>query len=174
MKKLILTFLVAISCLPVFGGTKIISGTLNELKDVHSLPFIVNWDNAVYEKAGNLNDFLDKAVRNTNWEDESLAYLFQKVNSKTGQYGIRFVGGNEAKEAEYRFEMIVTNISKSGHIKGDIRLINVSNNEAVAVLTFSSDDADDNDKIAFRDQFKSIGDSLGKLIEKTLKQMYKQ
>ena len=67
------------------------------------------------------------------------------------------------------FEMVVETISKGGDIKGEIQLKKKGQDEPVAVMTFTSDDADDDDKIAFRDQFKSIGESLGKLIVKQIK-----
>lgn len=169
MKKLLFSILIAIMAIPAFAGTKLVTGSLADLKGQKSVPFIVNWDGAVYSKAGNLVDFLDKAVRNNDWEEGSLSYLFQKVNSRTGEYGIRLVDKDAKTDSEYFFEMVVENISKGGDIKGEIQLKKKGQDEPVAVMTFTSDDADDDDKIAFRDQFKSIGESLGKLIVKQIK-----
>jgi len=169
MKKLILSFLIAILALPAFAGTKIVTGSLSDLKGARTVPFIVNWNNAVYSKTGTLVDFLDKAIRNNDWEAESLNYLFQKVNSRTGEYGIRIVDKDTQNDTEYYFEMVVETISKGGDIKGEIHLKKKGLDEPVAIMTFTSDDADDNDKIAFRDQFKTIGESLGKLIVRQIK-----
>lgn len=169
MKKLLFSILIAIMAIPAFAGTKLVTGSLADLKGQKSVPFIVNWDGAVYSKAGTLVDFLDKAVRNNDWEEGSLSYLFQKVNSRTGEYGIRLVDKDAKTDSEYFFEMVVENISKGGDIKGEIQLKKKGQDEPVAVMTFTSDDADDDDKIAFRDQFKSIGESLGKLIVKQIK-----
>lgn len=169
MKKLLFSILIAIMAIPAFAGTKLVTGSLADLKGQKSVPFIVNWGGAVYSKAGTLVDFLDKAVRNNDWEEGSLSYLFQKVNSRTGEYGIRLVDKDAKTDSEYFFEMVVENISKGGDIKGEIQLKKKGQDEPVAVMTFTSDDADDDDKIAFRDQFKSIGESLGKLIVKQIK-----
>ena len=64
MKKLLFSILIAILAIPAFAGTKLVTGSLADLKGAKSVPFIVNWDGAVYSKAGTLADFLDKAVRN--------------------------------------------------------------------------------------------------------------
>lgn len=169
MKKLLFSILIAILSIPAFAGTKLVTGSLADLKEAKSVPFIVNWDGAVYSKAGTLADFLDKAVRNNDWEEGSLSYLFQKVNSRTGEYGVRLVDKDTQNDSKYYFEMVVETISKGGDIKGEIQLKKKGQDEPVAVMTFTSDDADDDDKIAFRDQFKSIGESLGKLIVKQIK-----
>lgn len=169
MKKLLFSILIVILAIPAFAGTKLVTGSLADLKGQKNVPFIVNWDGAVYSKAGTLVDFLDKAVRNNDWEEGSLSYLFQKVNSRTGEYGIRLVDKDAKTDSEYYFEMVVENISKGGDIKGEIQLKKKGQDEPVAVMTFTSDDADDDDKIAFRDQFKSIGESLGKIIVKQIK-----
>ena len=169
MKKLLFSILIAILAIPAFAGTKLVTGSLADLKGAKSVPFIVNWDGAVYSKAGTLADFLDKAVRNNDWEEGSLSYLFQKVNSRTGEYGVRLVDKDTQNDSKYYFEMVVETISKGGDIKGGIKLKKKGQDEPVAVMTFTSDDADDDDKIAFRDQFKSIGESLGKLIVKQIK-----
>lgn len=174
MKKIILSLILSLIGIVSFAGTKLTSGTLEELAGLHRVAFIVEWGNAVYSKAGSLEDFLDKSVRDDDWENESLKYLFQKVNSRTGEYGLRLVGENDDNQnEEYYFEMEVASISKGGKIKGEIRLKNRMTNEAVATFVFSSDDDDDNDKIAFRDQFRTIGDSLGKQLLKVLKQLKK-
>lgn len=169
MKKLLFSILIVIWAIPAFAGTKLVTGSLADLKGQKSVPFMVNWDGAVYSKSGTLVDFLDKAVRNNDWEESSLSYLFQKVNSRTGEYGIRLVDKDAKTDSEYYFEMVVENISKGGDIKGEIQLKKKGQDEPVAVMTFTSDDADDDDKIAFRDQFKSIGESLGKIIVKQIK-----
>lgn len=122
MKKLLFSILIAILAIPAFAGTKLVTGSLADLKGAKSVPFIVNWDGAVYSKAGTLADFLDKAVRNNDWEEGSLSYLFQKVNSRTGEYGVRLVDKDTQNDSKYYFEMVVETISKGGDIKGEIQL----------------------------------------------------
>ncbi len=68
--------------------------------------------------------------------------------------------------------MDIMTISKGGDIEGKIYLIN-KNGQTTCVMTFKSDDSDDDDSIAFRDQFSNIGDNLGKLLKKHLKQLQK-
>lgn len=173
MKKFIFSLLITVLTMPIFAGTKLVTGSLEELKNAKQIPVVLNWDNAVYAKAGTLTNFLDKAVRNNDWEKGSISYLFQKLNSKTSEYGIRFVEPTAAPDAEYSIEIIVTNISKGGDLKGEILFKKKGEAEPLALMAFISDDADDDDKIAFRDQFKTIGESLSKLFVKQLKQAYK-
>ncbi|MCM1449309.1 MAG: hypothetical protein NC082_03125 [Clostridiales bacterium] len=170
MNRLFLLFAFTLLAIPAFAGTKIVSGSLSELKGVKTIPITVKWDNALYGKSGTLDDFLAKAERNKDWESESLDYLYRKTNYYTGEYGIRLVGDYTTLiNSEYYFEMEVATISKGGEITGEILLKKKGQEEPVATIAYKSDDDDDDDKIAFRDQFKSIGENLGKLIVKQIK-----
>lgn len=169
MKKVLLSLLIALMAIPAFAGIKILGGSFDGIKDQKIVPVVLNWDNAVYGKGGTLQNFLDKAVRDKDWEGESLYYLMQKVNSKTSEYGLRLVPISQAEDAEYYFEIEIDTISKGGDIQGFIYLRKKGTNHHLFTMSFKSDDSDDDDKIAFRDQFSSIGSNLAKILTKALK-----
>lgn len=52
---------------PAFAGTKMVFGTIDQLKGEKNIPVILNWKEAVYAKGGDLDDFLLKAERNNDW-----------------------------------------------------------------------------------------------------------
>ena len=168
MKRMLFIAMLALACIPAFAGTKVVFGSIDELKGEKNIPVYLNWKEAVYANYGSLEDFLLKAPRNDNWESQSLAYFIGEVNDKVGEYGIRVVAPDKGDNAKYRIEIQPQTISKGGDIKGEILILPAEGNDPVASIAFSSDDSDDNDKIAFRDQLKSIGSSFGKLLKKKI------
>lgn len=169
MKKIIFAILLAVLAIPCFAGTKMVSGSVSELIGAKVVPVTVNWKDAVYGKAGTLDDFLSTAQRNPDWEKASLEYFLTKMNSSIVEYGVRVSDNQREADAKYKIEIAVSSISKGGDIKGEIIVTKVDSSDPLAIVAFSSDDADNDDKIAFRDQFKSIGSSLGKLFVKEFK-----
>ena len=169
MKKIIFTLLIAILAIPCFAGTKMVTGSVSELIGAKVMPVSINWNDAIYGKAGTLEDFLSTSQRNSDWEKASLEYFLTKMNASIVEYGVRVSDDQNAADAKYKMEIVVNSISKGGDIKGEIVVSPIGSSEPVAIIAFSSDDADSNDKIAFRDQFKSIGSSLGKLFVKEFK-----
>lgn len=166
MKKIFLSLLLILLAIPAFAGTKLVQGTLYDLKGLKEIPISVSFENAVYGKAGNLSDFLDKATRDSDWETKSLNCLYQKADAQLGEYGVRLIGAEKPVKAPLYLLMKVNTISKGGDIKGEILLMQNGQEAPLAVIEFSSDDSDDDDAITFRDQFRSVGKSLGKLIVK--------
>lgn len=174
MKKNILMAMLVVLSFPAFAGTKMVFGTIDQLKGEKNIPVILNWKEAVYAKGGDLDDFLLKAERNNDWESQSLSYFIREVNEKVGEYGVRVVAPEKADNAKYRIEIVTQTISKGGDITGEILLLPAEGNDPIASISFSSDESDDNDKIAFRDQLQSIGESFGKLLKKQIKQADKK
>lgn len=174
MKKVLLMAMLAVFSLPVFAGTKMVFGTIDQLKGEKNIPVTLNWKEAVYAKGGDLDDFLLKAERNENWESQSLSYFLREVNDKVGEYGIRVVSADKGDNPKFRIEIVTQTISKGGDITGEILLLPAEGNDPIASISFSSDESDDNDKIAFRDQLESIGESFGKLLKKQIKQASKK
>lgn len=174
MKKILLVAMLAVLSFPVFAGTKMVFGTIGQLKGEKNIPVILNWKEAVYAKGGELDDFLLKAERNDEWESQSLSYFLREVNEKVGEYGVRLVAPEKGDNAKYRIEIVTQTISKGGDITGEILLLPAEGNDPIASISFSSDESDDNDKIAFRDQLQSIGESFGKLLKKQIKQADKK
>lgn len=164
MKKVIIFILGLITAFPIFAGTKLVSGNLSELIGAKAIPVYVNWNDAVYESVGNLADFLSTAIRDDDWEKVSLEYLLTRADAQTVEYGVRLTSPQDTTSYKYKMDIIVQTISKNGTIQGVINVTSVDCSNPVAVIEFKSDDADNNDKIAFRDQFKSLGKSLGKLL----------
>lgn len=174
MKKIIFIAMLAILSFPAFSGTKMVFGTIDQLKGEKNIPVTINWKEAVYAKGGDLEDFLLKTERNDNWESQSLAYFLREVNDKVGEYGVRVVSADKGENSKFRIEIVPQTISKGGDITGEILLLPAEGNDPIASISFSSDDSDDNDKIAFRDQLQSIGESFGKLVKKQIKQADKK
>lgn len=170
MKKILLMAMLAVFSFPAFAKIKIVFGTIDQLKGEKNIPVILNWKEAVYAKGGSLDDFLLKAIRNDDWESESLSYFISEVNEKVGEYGVRVVAPEKADNTKYRIEIVTQTISKEGDITGEILILPADGDDPIASISFSSDESDDNDKIAFRDQFQSIGENFGKLLEKEIKQ----
>lgn len=194
MKKTILLAFLALITLPVFGGVKMVFGSFAELARQRAIPVYLNWDSVVYGRMGNLDDFLAKSYRHVDWESRSLSYFLQAVNSKVGEYGVslapasaKLETGNNApamnismpetsnssdNNTKYRIVIATQTITKGGKIEGELQLYSENATTPVAVASFTSDDSDDNDQVAFRDQFRSIGKSFAKLLEKQLKDQF--
>jgi hypothetical protein len=173
MKKMFFTAWAVLMMSPIFAGTKLTSGDLSELAQMKKIPVVVNWEQSVYGKGGNVENFLATAPRDPEWEAKSMAPLYQEANEKTAPLGLIFVDSASAPDSKYVLEIIVYTISKGGDIKGEIVTKERGSNTPVSTIAFSSDESDDNDKIAFKDQFESIGESLGKLVSKQLKRVRK-
>lgn len=169
MKKFMFALLMVILAMPCFAGTKMVTGSVSELIGAKVVPVSINWHDAIYSKAGTLEDFLSTAERNSDWEKASLGYFLTRMNESIVEYGVRVSDSQSDTESKYKLEIVVNSISKGGDIKGEIVVSAIGSTDPIAIIAFSSDDADNNDKIAFRDQFKSIGKSLGKLFVKEFK-----
>ena len=174
MKKLFFTILMAVLSFPSFAGTKLVFGSMDMLLGEKNIPVILNWDKAVYAKYGNIEDFIAKAPRDENWEALSMNYFLQEVNDKTLEFGTRFTSKEKGDNTNYRVEIVPESITKGGDIKGEILVYSANNKEPIATISFSSDESDDNDKIAFKDQLENIGENFGKLLKKSLKQASKE
>lgn len=170
MRRIILSLLMTLIAIPVFAGTTLLSGSWGEVKG--EIPVALNWKMAVYAKGGGLEEFLLKAKRSDDWESRSLSYFLKEVNERVKKYGVTLVENADTTAPEYRIEIVTYTISKGGNIKGKILLFSRESEEPVASVSFSSDENDDNDKIAFRDQLESVGESFGKLLRRQLKQSH--
>lgn len=170
MKRIITLAFGIIISIQLFAGTKLVSGDLTELIGAKAVPVYINWDNAIYEKYGDLADFLSTAIRDDDWEKISLEYLLTRADAQIVEYGVRLTSPQDTTNYRYRMDIIVQSISKNGTIQGTINITSVGCPNPIAIIEFKSDDADNNDKIAFRDQFKSLGKSLGKLLTEQFNQ----
>lgn len=174
MKKFLIVAITLLFTLPIFAGTKLISGDLGVLYGSKEIPVVLNWDNAVFNKNGKLDDFLKKAYRSSSWESQSLEYFIKEVNKKIGKYGSHVVQETNTIDSNYIIVIEVKTITKGGDIKGNIWVRNISNSTEMANVEFSSDESDNDDEIAFRDQLENIGENFGKQLEKSLKKASKK
>lgn len=174
MRKIILGILFCVAMLPAVAGSKVVSGNFGVLLGVGNLPVMVNWNDAKYGYGGNLDHFLLKAPRLQDWERLSLMPFYTEVNKEITEFGAHVYPMSPDDEYQYYLVISVQKISTDGNISGFIFLNAADRSQPVAVAQFSSDEADDDDKIAFKDQFESIGESFGYLLFKQLRKEYKQ
>lgn len=170
MKRIINLVVISIIAIEAFGGCKVVSGDVQALKNVGYIEVVCDWSNAVYNKTGTLQDFLWESGRSANWEEVCIKTFANESSSFTVDKGIRFVSQKDARNAEYILIIVTDSISSGGDIKGNIIITpHFPKYNDQIVISFSSDDADEDDKIVFGDQFESIGKSLGKLLLKKIK-----
>lgn len=173
MKKT-LTILAVTVGLNAFAGTRHDSGEYSALLECDTVPVTLNWTNAVYAKSGKLSNFLRKADRDPEWESKSMSYFFKKANRELSDTDIVLVSMSDTTaESSFYFEIMPYTITKDGDLKGEILLKKTGSYNPLAVATFSSDERDENDAIAFKDQLDNIGESFGNYLTKQIKKAIK-
>ena len=157
-------FFVFISPLCTYAA-KVTSGSLNCLKGENYLAVSLDCSKAKYKKTRPLEEFLWKAPRIENWEQESLKCFIEVFNENT--YQPKAFNRSENKG---RFELIIIplNINGSGGINAIANLVNIKTGNIEATIDFSAE-GDDDDTIALRDPMKEAGEQIGKLISKAYK-----
>lgn len=84
MKKLILFIAFMVSVVNA-NGAKLVEGSLDCIKGEKYIAVSLDCSKLVYKKNRPFQDFLDKAPRMDNWEEESLKYFFKKFNKETNE-----------------------------------------------------------------------------------------
>ena len=84
MKKLILFMAFMLSVVNA-NGAKLVEGSLDCIKGEKYIAVSLDCSKLVYKKNRPFQDFLDKAPRMDNWEEESLKYFFKKFNKETNE-----------------------------------------------------------------------------------------
>jgi len=156
MKKLILFMAFMLSVVNA-SGAKLVEGSLDCIKGEKFIAVSLDCSKLVYKKNRPFQDFLDKAPRMDNWEEESLKYFFEKFNEETFKYHFSSVPVTSKNKG--KFEMVIT---------PHAYIFNKETNEKVATIEFKTD-GDDNDEITLRDPMKEAGEDLGSLFKKFLK-----
>lgn len=174
MRKIFLLIIMVFIATPIFAGTKLISGSFLEMRKEKNIPVILDWSVAIYGKNGTLDDFINKARRSSNWETASLSYFINEFNKRTGEYGVSITLPENNVECPYTLIIKTSSISKGGDIKGIIFLLKNDSSTPLGIAEFSSDESDDDDEIAFKDQLENIGENFGKLVQKELKKYMKK
>ena len=84
MKKLILFIAFMVSVVNA-NGAKLVEGSLDCIKGEKYIAVSLDCSKLVYKKNRPFQDFLDKAPRMDNWEEESLKYFLKKFNKETNE-----------------------------------------------------------------------------------------
>jgi hypothetical protein len=84
MKRLILFIAFMVSVVNA-NGAKLVEGSLDCIKGEKYIAVSLDCSKLVYKKNRPFQDFLDKAPRMDNWEEESLKYFFKKFNKETNE-----------------------------------------------------------------------------------------
>lgn len=173
MKKILIAFLITIFTIPCFAGAKLIDGSLQSLAGEKTIPVYTIWEDAVYGKCGDINDFLALAERKDDWNAKSVSSFLKAANQSTLQYGTRFVTPDKVENAKYYIEIETLKIKEDGNILGNINVFENGTKNVIAVVNFSSDERDDDDEYGFRDQFESLGEKFGNIFVKEVKKVIK-
>ena len=111
MKKIIL-FIAFIASVVNASGAKLVEGTLDCIKGEKNIVVSLDCSKLVYKKNRPFQEFLDKAPRMENWEEESLKYFFKNFNEETFKYHFSAVPVTSKNKG--KFEMIITPLEISG------------------------------------------------------------
>ena len=84
MKRLILFIAFMVSVVNA-NGAKLVEGSLDCIKGEKYIAVSLDCSKLVYKKNRPFQEFLDKASRMENWEEESLKYFFKKFNEETNE-----------------------------------------------------------------------------------------
>lgn len=158
-----------ITSIPLFAGTKLVTGSFNEMRGVSRIPVVLDWSQTVYGVSGTLDDFLLLEYRNNDWEEASLKYFIAEFNKQVSEYGTSVALPCDDNESQYTIVIKTFTIKRNGNITGAIYLNKEGDENPVGVAYFVSDDCDDDDAIAFRDQLRDIGKKLGRQVKKEFK-----
>ena len=109
-----------------------------------------------------------KAARIDDWEQESLKYFCLKFNEETYKAHLSAVLENSKNSGTYELVIVPLTINGGGSIKGEAYVVNSETKEKIATIGFKAE-GDDNDAITLRDPMKEAGESIGKIIYKSIK-----
>ena len=149
-------------------GAEVIEGSLNCMKGEKYITVKLDCSKLVYKKGLPFQDFLDKAARIDDWEQESLKYFCLKFNEETYKAHLSAVLETSKNSGTYELVIVPFTINGGGSIKGEAYIFNRETKEKLAIIGFKAE-GDDNDAITLRDPMKEAGESIGKLIYKYIK-----
>jgi hypothetical protein len=75
---------------------------------------------------------------------------------------------NSKNSGTYELVIVPLTINGGGSIKGEAYVVNSETKEKIATIGFKAE-GDDNDAITLRDPMKEAGESIGKIIYKSIK-----
>lgn len=170
MKKILMIAVMFFMSISTFASIKLTSGDVKSVvSDCKEINVSLDLSNTKYKKTLPFGDFLSKATRANNWEEESLRCFIQEMNKKTFRHGFESHLESENVSAKYVLVIAPTNVTKKGEVEGEALLKEVSTGQIVAKFNVVSGDGDDDDDIALRDALRDLGETFGKFFCKYLK-----
>ena len=158
-----------VSVLAIFAyGAEVIEGSLSCMKGEKYITIKLDCSKLVYKKDRPFQVFLDKAARIDDWEQESLKYFCLKFNEETYKAHLSAVLENSKNSGTYELVIVPLTINGGGSIKGEAYVVNSETKVKIATIGFKAE-GDDNDAITLRDPMKEAGESIGKIIYKSIK-----
>lgn len=152
-------------------GAKVVEGSLSCMKGERYITIKLDCSILVYKKDRPFQEFLDKAPRNDDWEQESIKYFCQKFNQKTYKAYLKAVPEDYENSGTYELVIVPITINNGGSIIGEAYLINRETKKKRATISFKAE-GDDNDEITLRDPLKEAGESIGKIFYKNMIKYY--
>ena len=149
-------------------GAEVIEGSLSCMKDEKYITIKLDCSKLVYKKNRPFEDFLFKAPRIDDWEQESLKYFCLKFNEETYKLQLSAVLEKSKNSGTYELVIVPLTINSGGYIKGEAYVINRKTKEKIATIVFKGE-GDDDDEITLRDPMKEAGKSIGKIFYKSIK-----
>ena len=149
-------------------GAEVIDGSLSCMKGEKYITVKLDCSKLVYKKDRPFQDFLDKAPRIEDWEQESLKYFCLKFNEQTYKAHLSAVLEKSKNSGTYELIIVPLTINGGGSIKGEAFVVNRETKEKIASIWFKAE-GDDNDEITLRDPMKEAGQDIGKMIYKSIK-----
>ena len=152
------------------------------MRGVSRIPVVLDWSQAVDEvtpdcflfseyinndlNEASLKYFVDLLLE---YRNNSLKYFVAEFNEQVSEYGTSIALPCDDNESQYTIVIKTFTIKRNGNITGAIYLNKEGDENPVGVAYFVSDDCDDDDAIAFRDQLRDIGKKLGRQVKKEFK-----
>ena len=164
MKKLLFLILLAFGMSCNAGNLELVKGNTDCLKNAEVLMIALDCFKATYMGEKDLDVFLKKARRRKDWVEKSVDYFCEWFNDKTK----RLVAEPLNKDGQFKSDIIVKDVQRSGRITAEIRLIDTNTGNSEAVFLFKSSDGDNNDEITLRDPMKDAGETMGKYLRKVV------
>ncbi len=149
-------------------GAEVTEGSLSCMKGEKYITIKLDCSKLVYKKGRPFQDFLDKAPRLEDWEQESLRYFCLKFNEETYKVHLSAVLEKSKNSGTYELVIVPLTINGGGSIKGEAYVVNKETKEKIATIEFKGE-GDDDGEITLRDPLKEAGKAIGKIFYKSMK-----
>ncbi len=170
MKRMLLFVVSLFVSIATFASIKLTSGDVKTaISECKNINVSLDLSNVKYKKTLPFADFLAKAERAADWEEQSLRCFTQEMNKRTFRFGCESHLESENVNTKYTLVIVPSNVTGKGEIEGEALLKDSTNGNVVATFSVASGDGDDDDEITLRDALRDLGESFGKYFGKLLK-----